>query len=248
MSITYNVSPGITMTPDVDLELPEDERLWEASSEKEWQKALESAQNPGRIPGLKAACSFLAYGRGPDVFGNECSPWSTFSTLAVIHVMISNLWYLMQATQYLTTFAFDPEVDQKLKGLSDISTLTTLGRCYKVLTAGRSESERSNDDPEGPMIFNCVALLRVGYVRTSVAAATLNQTVHLTHCESTKSEAIRSYVCSKIPRTAFVPAAVQRIFQAFCLPLQAGHIHTKKTAAFTWSIEHAISGWECGEF
>jgi hypothetical protein len=157
------------------------------------------------------------------------------------------MWYLMQTTQYLTIFALDPEVEQKLRSLSDISISSALGRCYKVLTSRRPESERSNDDPEGPMIFNCLALLRIGFVRTSIAGAALNQIVHLTEDEATRSEAIRSYVRSEIPRSAFIPAAVQRIFQALCLPLSAGHILTKKTAAFTWSIEHAISGWECGE-
>ncbi|KAH8749051.1 hypothetical protein BGZ57DRAFT_776189, partial [Hyaloscypha finlandica] len=126
-----------------------------------------------------------------------------------------------------------------------ISISSALGRCYKVLTSRRPESERSNDDPEGPMIFNCLALLRIGFVRTSIAGAALNQIVHLNEDEATRSEAIRSYVRSEIPRSAFIPAAVQSIFQALCLPLSAGHILTKKTAAFTWSFEHAISGCEC---
>ncbi|KAE9371702.1 hypothetical protein N431DRAFT_377638 [Stipitochalara longipes BDJ] len=245
MSITYDLSPGVTMAPGIDLELPEDEALWEASSEDKWQATLKSAQNRERIPGLKAAWNFLAYGKGLDPFGTESTAWSTFSILAVIHLVINHMWYLMQTTQYLTVFAFDPEVEQKLRSLSDVSISSALGRCYQVLTSGRPESDRSNDDPEGPMIFNCLALLRVGFVRTSIAGVALNQIVHLTEDGAIRSEAIQSYVHSEILRSAFVPAAVQRIFQAICLPLSAGHILTKKTAAFTWSIEHAISGWEC---
>ena len=178
------------MAPGVDLELPEDETLWEASSEKEWKATLSSIQNPGRAPGLKAAWNFLAYGKGIDPFGADCAPWSTFSILAVIHLVINHMWYLMQTTQYLTVFAFDPEVEQKLRSLSDVSISTALGRCYEVLTSGRPESERSNDDPEGPMIFNCLALLRVGFVRTSIAGVALNQIVHLTEDEATRSKAI----------------------------------------------------------
>jgi hypothetical protein len=247
MSVTYDLSPGVTMAPGVDLELPEDEALWEAASEDEWQATRGSIGGSGYVPGLKAAWNFLAFGKGLDPFVADCTPWSTFSVLAVIHLVINHMWYLMQTTQYLTIFALDPEVEQKLRSLWDISISSALGRCYKVLTSRRPESERSNDDPEGPMIFNCLALLRIGFVRTSIAGAALNQIVHLTEDEATRSEAIRSYVRSEIPRSAFIPAAVQRIFQALCLPLSAGHILTKKTAAFTWSIEHAISGWECGE-
>ena len=193
MSITYDLSPGVTMAPGVDLELPEDEAFWEASSEDKWQATLISANNRERIPGLKPAWNFLAYGKGLDPFGRESTAWSTFFILVVIHLVANHMWYLMQTTQYLTVFAFDPEVEQKLRSLSVLTISSALGRYYQVLTSGRPETERSNDDPEGPMIFNCLALLRVDFVRTSIAGVALNQIVHLTEDETIISEAIKSY-------------------------------------------------------
>ena len=94
MSVTYDLSPGVTMAPAIDLELPEDEARWEAASEDEWQATRGSIQSSGYVPGLKAAWNFLAFGKGLDPFGAKCTPWSTFSVLAVIHLVINHMWYL----------------------------------------------------------------------------------------------------------------------------------------------------------
>jgi hypothetical protein len=94
MSVTYDLSPGVTMAPGVDLELPEDEALWESTSEGERQATRGSIQSTGYVPGLKAAWNFLAFGKGLDPFGANCTPWSTFSVLAVIHLVINHMWYL----------------------------------------------------------------------------------------------------------------------------------------------------------
>jgi hypothetical protein len=74
MSVTYDLSPGVTMAPGVDLELPEDEALWEAASEDEWQATRGSIGGFGYVPGLKAAWNFLAFGKGLDPFVADCTP------------------------------------------------------------------------------------------------------------------------------------------------------------------------------
>jgi len=42
--------------------------------------------------------------------------------------------------------------------------------------------------------------------------------------------------------------AVSQAQKGFLTPIKAGYLLVRKTAALSWSVEHAIAGWDCALF
>jgi hypothetical protein len=59
-------------------------------------------------------------------------------------------------------------------------------------------------------------------------------------------EAITSFVTEEIDRSPQMLNAVTKCFEGLRIPVKLGTMLVRKTAAFRWSVEHAIAGWESG--
>lgn len=245
ITVTFSFPPGIALAQDLDLELPDDERMWEAASEQQWRQLM-GTHTSHSLPGINDALAHLVFGKVLDPSVDDQSRWSAFSTIIVMHAVNNHMWHLMQCTHSFTLFAVDPKIDEVLRSLTTAQTETALARCHSLLTTGHPERERTSEDPEGPMIFNCLALLRISYVRAFTATNSFNRIVLLTDDKAEIMSAMKSYVLCKQSRSVPLTKAVSRAFEALLMPIKSGHLLVRKTAAFSWSIEHAIAGWDCG--
>jgi len=125
---------------------------------------------------------------------------------------------------------------------------SALARCYALLTADRSEREHTSDDPEGPLIFNCLALLRSAYVRVFTGAGNFNRMLLLSEEPLQVAKSIEEYVTGIQERTPFLTRAVDKAYGGLLTPIKAGYLLVQKTAALTWSVEHAVAAWDCALF
>ncbi|KPI39530.1 uncharacterized protein AB675_3568 [Cyphellophora attinorum] len=99
---------------------------------------------------------------------------------------------------------------------------------------------------ECPLLFNSLALLRVCYIRAFTDANSIDKNILVRHDSSDILETVRRYTERASPRSELLTRVVSRTLEAFEVPIRGGALLIQKTAALTWSIEHAIAGWDVG--
>lgn len=178
MTVTYDVAPAFSVTQDLDIEILDEECLWEASTSQQWE-ALKNSQLPRPTTTVRDAMTHLVYGKEGLTAATHPTKWTAFATTMVLHAVNVNMWNVMQCTQSFTAFAVDEQNSKVLKTALVSQVENALARCYALLTADRSERDHTSDDPEGPLIFNCLALLRSAYVRVFTGAGNFDRMVLL---------------------------------------------------------------------
>jgi hypothetical protein len=246
MTVTYDMTPSFSVTQDIDLEMPDQERLWEATSAEQWGKLMKS-RNSQAPTTIRDAMTHLIFGKERSTAGADPMSWSGFATTVILHAVNVHMWSIMQFTQSFTSFAVDEDNDTALRACLVSQVETALGRCYALLTADRSEREHTSDDSEGPLIFNCLALLRSAYVRVFTGAGSFNRMILLSEDSEQVANSIQSYITSLQERSSFLTKAVDKAYGGLLTPIKAGYLLVRKIAALSWSVEHAVAAWDCGK-
>jgi hypothetical protein len=245
LTIAYNVSPCVSTTDDLKIEMPEGEQVWTAPDEERWRQAMTTRSSVTGLD-ISQALTQLIFGKEFNL-GSE-SRWPAFATTIIMHAVNIHMWHVTQCTQSFMNFAVDPKMEEQMKALCTTQTEESLARCHRVLTRdGLPEAGFTWDDVEGPLVFNGLALLRSCYVRAFTGSGTFNRTMLFSNNDDDIIRAAKDYVQIHQVRTPFLTRAVGQVFTGLLTPFRAGHLLVRKTAAFTWSIEHAIAAWDCGK-
>ena len=244
-SVTYDLCPAFSVTQDLEVEILDEECLWEASTLEQWQ-ALRKSQTPRSSITVRDAMNHLIFGKED----SDANPtrWTAFATTMIFHAVNVHMWHIMQCTQSFTAFAVDEQNNRVLKAALVLQVETALARCYALLTADRSERDHTSDDPEGPLIFNCLALLRSAYVRVFTGAGNFDRMMLLSEEPLQVANSVNEYVTGPQERTAFLTRAVDKAYGGLLTPIKAGYLLVQKTAALSWSVEHAVAAWDCALF
>lgn len=245
LTIAYNISPCVSTTDDLKIEMPEEERVWTAPDEERWKEAMATRSTVTGLD-INQALTQLIFGKDFN-FGSE-SRWPPFATTIIMHAVNIHMWHVTQCTQSFMNFSVDPKMEEQMKALCTAQTEESLARCHLLLTRDRSpEVGHTWDDVEGPLVFNGLALLRSCYVRAFTGSGTFNRTMLFSNDDDAIIRAAKDYVQIQQVRTPFLTRAVAQVFAGLLTPIRAGHLLVRKWAAFTCSIEHAISAWDCGK-
>lgn len=246
VTVTYDMSPGFSVTQDIDMEMPDEEQLWEATSAEQWEGLVKS-QNRQHPITVRDALKHLLFAKELSTSDPNLMNWTAFATTVVLHAVIVHMWHIMQFTQSFTAFAINKEDDTDLKARLGFQVEMALGRCYSLVTVDRAERERTTDDAEGPLISNCLALLRSAYIRVFTGAGSFNRMLLLCDDTDQVARSIQSYIDGPQERNQFLTVAVSQAYGGLRTPIKAGYLLVRKTAALSWSVEHAVAGWDCGE-
>ncbi|KAJ5032721.1 uncharacterized protein L3040_009315 [Drepanopeziza brunnea f. sp. 'multigermtubi'] len=248
MTVIYDLCPVFGVTQDLDIEILDAECLWEAANKEQWESFRRSqrAQSPRFT--IRDALAHLIHGKEQMAVDGQPVKWSGFATAMVFHAVNVHNWNVMQSTQSLTAFAVDEQNNKTLKAALVSQVDVSLARCYALVTADRAERERSSDDPEGPLMFNCIALLRSAYVRVFTGAGSFNRMMLLGGNPAQVAGEIQAFLSSSQERSLLVTRAAEMAYGGLLTPVKAGYILVQKTAALTWSIEHAVAAWDCALF
>ena len=247
MTVTYDVAPVFSVTQDLDVEILDEECLWEAGTSQQWD-AFRTSRAPRAKTTVRDAMTHLIFGKEQEITTAQPTKWTAFATTMVFHAVIVNMWSVMQCTQSFTAFAVDEQNNKLLKAAFTSQIETALSRCYALVTADRSERDHTSDDPEGPLIFNCLALLRSAYVRVFTGAGNFNRMMLLSEEPLQVANSIGAYVAGVQERSPFLTRAVDKAYGGLLTPIKAGYLLVQKTAALTWSVEHAVAAWDCALF
>jgi hypothetical protein len=230
LTVTYDTAPFLSLTQDINFEIPEAEPRWEASNAQEWEAALDPRTYTRAT--VREAVTSLIFGDGYPVTNN----WSVFTTTVLMHAVNIHMWHTLQCSQSSVS----------LEGALATQAEHALARCYALLTVDRPEFEEHAESVEGPSMFNCQALLRIAYVRLFTGIGSFNRMMLLSECQDQINSSIQAFVEAPQERTLFLTKAVNKAYGGFLTPIRAGYLLVVKTAALSWSVEHAIAAWDCG--
>ena len=246
--ITYGLPPGICITRDGSIEMPADQSLWDASDEESWL-SLENYLAKTNPLSLRKAVSQIMCDNGQDDMPETCWTWSPFAVSVVVNAVVIHLWHVAQASHVrLQGPPNDPYTEETSASPRKTQMREALARCESLVKQGRPKDEYTWSEESGPFFFNCLALIRASYC-FSFAGATLVDRMSLLQSEASVAEidiAIHDLVVSPQKRGHYVTTAMTVTFEGLVLPCRAGSTLVKKTAAFTWAIEHALAGWTTG--
>ncbi|KAK1634822.1 hypothetical protein BDP81DRAFT_432054 [Colletotrichum phormii] len=256
--VIYDVNPGFHATQDLDIETYQDEKMWNARSPAEWRElrtaASKSSPNSRRHTIKDVLVDILLEGK----YHADTIPYhvSSFTALVLTHAIVVHMWQRLQICQALastcsmaTTGNGDDQDPLRASLLN--GAMQSLARCGAFLKGVSSElrqprPEEDEKDRELSLVFNCQAVLRIAYTRMSKIATTPCR-ISLLNLEDRDIEScVSSFVKGRMERSSHLLEMVSKSFEGMVVPVKMGHLLVRKTAAFRWSIEHAVAGWTGG--
>ncbi|ORY15877.1 fungal-specific transcription factor domain-domain-containing protein [Clohesyomyces aquaticus] len=240
ISTTFGMNPGFSHTQDLEFEILDDERLWNARSPREWRGLRETRCTKPTITVRDAMAEVL--NSQPD---NQAHPHliSGFTMLLIMHAVNIHMWSLLQFTDIT---GLHTGVHAAL--LSSASA--TLSRCHQAVLSVRGGEDHGTtwSEAEGPLMFNCQALLRIAHIRLFTNIRAFNRLTLLSDNPDDIFLAVNSYAEAPQTRSSSLTEAVSKAYVGFLSPIKIGHLLVRKTAALSWSIEHAVAGWDAALF
>ncbi|KPM40143.1 Maleylacetate reductase [Neonectria ditissima] len=243
--VIYDVNPGFNATRDLDIETLSDEGIWNSASANEWRELRSNHTKQDSRTLSDAAADVMS----ENTQDSSTRPYvlSPFSALLVMHAIVVHMRQLLQVAQAFARDSFTAMPGRDMLGASLLdAALRSLARCEKLLNHKPSEGDHGWDDPmETPLVFNCQAILRIAYIRLFNGALGFNRLSLMDADPGTVEVAVSMFATKRLERSPSLLTAVTKSFEGFCTPVKMGHMLIRKTAAFRWSVEHAIAGWDC---
>jgi hypothetical protein len=244
VTMTYGIPPGYSIVSDAYIEMPCDQSLWDAATAGRWQEIKKSSPLSSPLS-LRDAVSRVMYGNRPKPVPDECWTWSPHAVSVVVNAVAIQLWHITQGSFFFGEFAGEPPETQRSQTL--VQAEGALSRCRALITSVRSDADYAWTEAEGPLLFNCLAILRVSYCRAFTGVGAADSMMLLKENRDELVASIEEFVALPQDRSELITRAVGRAFEGMLIPYKIGTSLLKKTAALTWAVEHALAGWDAGE-
>lgn len=240
-AVTYGSVPG-SYYEEAEMDVPDDDRLWRCPTATSWRHQIDSqaANPPLRLEQLLA--HIIKENEPENQMGCNWSS-SLFAVVVAMHAININVLHIALAVQALQVLPLNQQESMRNKFWTDMDVVTDAFR--KAFTAG----DRDADPWQDPLLFNCLAVLRIAFMRECTdSIKSFNRRVLLGCNTAAVEQEIQAYVLGPPFRGPRVTEAVSKSFSAMLLPMRTGAMLVRKTAALTWSIEHAVAWWDTALF
>lgn len=226
MTIGFNIPSPILLEPQYGL--PAHESQWNSGTENEWLQAKSLVP----VQEWRSADAVL------ERLGDESLPVPSNIGMFGCHVLISLL------TQKIILFRKSCSAGVPI--FYDVRNyFLRLLRRWQVMWENEPESTLSPENPHGPILFNCTAILRVAYIRLVSDYSAVREAFSV----SSEEQVARTLEMMELPRRE--PETTRAVLQA-CLalriPAQLGFKVVARTSFWVWSVQHALSYFECAIF
>jgi len=246
-SATYDLAPGFSGFRDLNFEVPVEEAIWQAQTREEWRLLI--GTRVGVTATLSAVLSQLVLGHETVSSSQIFSHLGTFAITVLMHGVNVHMYYLAQSRSTVMMNNVDASIDYAVRLSHHTQTEKALSKCQEFLKIWQLANDDSDHTrQEESLIFNCQALLRLSYVRVFSGMRSFNRAALLYENPDLITSVINAYLGEGRDRSTFSAKAAEQVMFCFTTPIRAGHMLTRKTAAFTWSVEHAVASWECNLF
>lgn len=231
-TIAYNVHP-LLWSSELYLRLPCCTPQWQATSAAQWS-ALRRDNKEDQMP-FQQALSILL--QGPTNAETVCPIPSPIGNYILLHA-------LLQRIHVVRELAFPIMTPCTKISTSELQTVSRALRSWTSLWQQTPESILDPNNESGPIPFTSSALLVVAYVRLSLD---IGQHRHL---ESRDPNVIAAGLAQlpDIDRNDNLLSALLYSTHALSIPVRLGIDRVARSQAFFWSVQHAISSFECAIF
>ncbi|KAH6975050.1 hypothetical protein BKA56DRAFT_589963 [Ilyonectria sp. MPI-CAGE-AT-0026] len=224
MSVAYDITSQLRLEDEYSL--PGHEEQWCAANEEAWTRATYEAG----LQEWRTAESVIRR------LADASSPVPTRIGMFSCHVIMSSLCQKIM----LLRKSCHPGSQAYNEGRHYFS------RClarWQMMWESEPQSFVSPDHPRGPMMFNSTALLRVAYIRL----ATDHSPIRNRFVTGISDADIAAGIGHMKPLTRDVHTheAVMQACQALRVPARLGFTVICRSAFWTWSVQHALSYFEC---
>ena len=230
-SIAYNLHP-LLWSSELHLRLPCCTPQWQASSAAQWS-ALRRDNKEDQMPFQQALSVLL---QGPTGIGTVQPIPSPIGNYVLLHA-------LLQRIHIVRELSFPMSPCTKISA-SELQTVSRALRSWTSLWQQTPESILDPNNESGPIPFTSSALLAVAYVRLSLDIGQYR------HLDSRDPNTIAAGLAQlpNIERNDNLLSALLYSTHALSIPVRLGIDRVARSQAFFWSVQHAISGFECAIF
>ncbi|KAF1959599.1 C2H2 transcription factor-like protein [Byssothecium circinans] len=230
-SIAYNIHP-LLWSSELHLRLPCCTPDWQASTAAQWV-ALQREGNKDQML-FQEALSVLPQGTAR---GHSVNPIpSPIGNYILLHA-------LLQRIHVVRELSF-PATSPATISTSEVHTICRALRSWTSLWQQAPESILDPNNESGPIPFTSSALLVVAYNRLSLDIGSHR------HLESRDPDTIAAGLTKlpEIERNDNLLSALLYSTHALSIPVRLGIDRVARSQAFFWSVQHAISSFECAIF
>lgn len=230
-SIAYNIHP-LLWSSELHLRLPCCTPYWQAASALQWiamqRDGIEDQMS------FQEALSILLQGTSGSSSVHPIP--SPIGNYILLHALLQRIHVVRELSFPVTSPATLP-----------VTELETIGRALRSWTSLWQQTPESILDPNnesGPIPFTSSALLVVAYVRLSLNIGSYR------HLEARDAD-ITAAGLTKLPdieRNDNLLSALLYSTHALSIPVRLGIDRVARSQAFFWSVQHAISSFECAIF
>jgi hypothetical protein len=230
-SIAYNTHP-LLWSSELHLRLPCCTRDWQASSAAQWT----ALQRDGREDHMafQQALSILLQGTTSQELVHPIP--SPIGNYILLHAILQRIHVVRELSFPSTSPA-----------MISATEMQVIGRSLRAWTSLWQQTPESILDPNnesGPIPFTSSALLVVAYVRLSLDIGPHR------YLESRDADVIATGLTRlpDIERNDNLLSALLYSTHALSIPVRLGIDRVARSQAFFWSVQHAISSFECAIF
>ncbi|KAF3809919.1 hypothetical protein GCG54_00014133 [Colletotrichum gloeosporioides] len=224
MTIAYDIPSPMLL--EAQHGMPAHENQWCARTEVDWIEAMRCA-GIQTWPSAQAIVERLV---------DESLPVPSHIGMFGCHVLIS---FLVQKIILLRRSCPTKDVIYLENRRCFIRAL----RRWQLMWESEPEASLSPDHPQGPILFNCTALLRVAYIRLVSDYSPIRRGFAAS-CSEDKIASSITGIEAPIRDADTTRAAIQACL-ALRVPTQLGFKMIARTSFWVWSVQHALSYFEC---
>ncbi|KAK1464205.1 hypothetical protein CMEL01_12966 [Colletotrichum melonis] len=243
-TIIYGLSPAFNASQDLEIEHFHDENLWNALSANEWRELRAAYRKKNSRTTKDILKDVLAENTDDSSF--ESYNISPFSALILVHAILIHTWQLSQLSETSAIFSFRSMTGTSSLGSSLLSNaLISLDRCHGLLKQTREgQLEDMDDNDITSLCFSSHAILRAAYIRLFDNTKSFDRLCLLAEDPSTINSNVTTFANTKLERNIDCVKVIEKTLEGIQLPVKMGHMLIRKTAAFRWSVEHAVAAWD----
>ncbi|CAI6274242.1 unnamed protein product [Periconia digitata] len=230
-SIAYNIHP-LLWSSEMHLRLPCCTPDWQASTAAQWA-ALQREGKENQMLFQQALSLLLQGTAGGDSVHPIPSPIGNY---ILLHALLQRIHVVRE----LSIPATSPAIISPL----ELHTICRALRSWTSLWQQAPESILDPNNDSGPIPFTSSSLLVVAYIRLSLNIGSYR------HLESRDPDVISTGL-SQLPdieRNDNLLSALLYSTHALSIPVRLGIDRVARSQAFFWSVQHAISSFECAVF
>ncbi|KAH7324053.1 hypothetical protein BKA65DRAFT_608651 [Rhexocercosporidium sp. MPI-PUGE-AT-0058] len=230
-TMLFGYATGFSMLTDGNVEMPCHHSLWDAPNAESWRENGDN-RDFGSPLRLKDVVSRLLNGTLSNDIPAEYWTWDPYSCCVAVNAVSIYVSHITQGLYIL--------------GEGSDSSRTNSVQCLQLIKDARSRADDSYtwDETEGPLLFNSLAVLRVSYCKIMTRAESASRGMLFRMDEKENERAIQQFLSEPMEWTQHLNRAVSVALEGILIPTRIGSRLVRKTAAFTWAIEHAFAGWD----